>query len=58
MDMSDEADSTGVVLVSRVVQSLLSRHRIPRSIRSIADIKKGPLPIWERPFARYVCNLL
>src|SRR5688572_19895615 len=34
VDMGDEANSARVVLVSRVVQSLLFRHRLSRSVRS------------------------
>ena len=34
VDMSDEADATGVVLVSRIVQSLLCRHSVLRSVSS------------------------
>ena len=56
VDVGDKPNPARVVLVSRVVQSLLFRHRLspelllPNGCRIY--IKKGPLPIWERPFAR------
>jgi hypothetical protein len=53
VDVGDEPNSTRVVLVSRVVQSLLFRHLVPGAFAPVgaAGTKKRPLPIWRGPSA-------